>query len=460
MLPFEKIKEYTDTVCNQIRWKKAHSTISEEIENHIIDQRNAYIKDGVNEEDATDKAISQMGDPITIGTQLDRTHRPKPQWEMLILTMLIVISGIIIQKISSLDNSLRMSSFNASQVVFALVGIALLIITYFADFTLIGKYPKIVYFSVLILSVITFIASTRVNGKAYYAAYCLLLFPTAFSAIVYSMRGKGYRGIILCELLFLLPALIAILVPTVTGLSMLAISGLVIISIAIAKDWFITKKLHSFILAYVPVFGAIIFFLTELFSSPYAWNRIQAAFHPELEPNGFGYMAVLTKSLLQNSKLLGCGTLPQQYASSAVFPLPAVNTDFLLTYVIFKMGWLVFAAIMAMFIIFIIKSFVMCLKQKRGLGLLVSISVLLTFAFQIISYVTFNLGFQLLSPLSLPLFSHGNIALIINLALTGLMLSVFRSGDIAKDKYIPSSSENKFISWKDKKLIIDFGKIV
>ena len=31
MPPFEKIKEYTNTVCNQIRWKKARPAISEEI---------------------------------------------------------------------------------------------------------------------------------------------------------------------------------------------------------------------------------------------------------------------------------------------------------------------------------------------------------------------------------------------------------------------------------------------
>lgn len=62
-----------------------------------------------------------------------------------------------------------------------------------------------------------------------------------------------------------------------------------------------------------------------------------------------------------------------------------------------------------------------------------------------------------MGPLSLPLFSRGNIALMINLVLIGLMLSVFRNGDIVKDKYTSLSFNNDFISWKDKKLIIDFG---
>lgn len=458
MLSFEKIKEYTHTVCSQIRWEKAHSIISEEIENHIIDQRDAYVKNGTNEADATDKAIAQMGDPVTVGTQLDRTHRPRPQWGMLILTILMVILGIAIRIILSSDSSLRIIQYNPAQGIFVLAGIALLMIAYFADFTLIGKYPKTVYFSVLLLSVITLLASARFNGRAYHAAYCLLLFPVAFSAIVYSTRGKGYWGIVLCEFAFLLPTVIAVSVPTATGLLLLAISGLVILSVAIAKDWFMTKKLHSFILAYVPALGFIIFLSLKLFSSPHAWNRIQAAFHPELYPRSFGYTVTVIKSLLENAKLLGCGTLPEQFAAFDRFPLPEPNTDYLLTYIVFKMGWLVFGVIMGMLTVFIVKGFIMCFKQKSVLGLLVSISVLLTFTFQVINYVIYNLGFGLLGPLSLPLFSYGNTALMINLALIGLMLSVFRCGDIAKDKYIRASSKYNFITWNERKLTIDFSK--
>ena len=90
MGPFDKIKDYGVTVCNQIRWKRAHPLIEEEIENHIIDQRDAYISDGDDETTATNKAIIQMGDPVEVGIQLDRTHRPKPQKTMIFLTMLLL----------------------------------------------------------------------------------------------------------------------------------------------------------------------------------------------------------------------------------------------------------------------------------------------------------------------------------------------------------------------------------
>ena len=67
MQPFDEIKQYCKTVCEQIRWKKAHNIISEEIENHLYDQRDAYISQGEDEKSAIQKAILQMGDAVSIG---------------------------------------------------------------------------------------------------------------------------------------------------------------------------------------------------------------------------------------------------------------------------------------------------------------------------------------------------------------------------------------------------------
>ena len=72
-----KITEYLEVVRQQIRWKKVQSSVLEEIENHIIDQKNAFMIDGFSEEEAIDKTIAEMGDPIVVGEKLDRVHRPR-----------------------------------------------------------------------------------------------------------------------------------------------------------------------------------------------------------------------------------------------------------------------------------------------------------------------------------------------------------------------------------------------
>ena len=81
-----KITEYLETVRQQIRWKKAQLPVLEEINNHLIDQKNAFISEGLSEEEAADRAIAEMGDLFLSGKQLDRAHRPRPDWPLLVMT--------------------------------------------------------------------------------------------------------------------------------------------------------------------------------------------------------------------------------------------------------------------------------------------------------------------------------------------------------------------------------------
>ena len=79
----ETIREYLDTVQEQIRWKRARPVVARELEQHLNDQRGAFLEEGNTPETAERLAVEEMGDPVTVGTELDRVHRPKPQWWLL-----------------------------------------------------------------------------------------------------------------------------------------------------------------------------------------------------------------------------------------------------------------------------------------------------------------------------------------------------------------------------------------
>ena len=454
MEQFDKIKKYTITVCEQIRWKKAHTSISEEIENHIIDQREAYFLSGMDEMTATDNAIKQMGDPVVVGTQLDRTHRPKPQWAMLSLTIVLVLIGYIIN--TYLINEPGIPS-QKRVFLSVFIGLGVMLIAYFFDFSLIAKYPRLVYASIMLFAIALFFISPRYNGAVYYNIFASLLFPLAFAAIIYWARDKGYLGIMLCGISFLLPALITITIPSAASFLLLVFSGLILLTIAISKNWFAVNKLFGYLLVYIPTL--ISFALLLLNVSYRLGTRLKVAFDPSIDPLGHGWQGSVARALLGNSKLIGTGTMPSQYNDiQGFFPLPGIDTDFSLTYLIFKFGWIAFIVIMAIIVLFIAKGFILSLKQKSTLGLLVSLSVVLTFTLQAVGYVLTNLGFILLAPISLPLISYGNTATIINMALIGLMLSVFRTGSVVKDSTPINASNSGIITWDDGKLIINFGK--
>ena len=86
---------------------------------------------------------------------------------------------------------------------------------------------------------------------------------------------------------------------------------------------------------------------------------------------------------------------------------------------------------------------------------------MLNFAVQTFDYVMFNLGFQMASPISLPLVITSNVAFVINMVLIGFMLSVFRTGDVVVDKAAPYDAKGcRLIAWDSGKLTINFKSII
>ena len=67
-----QIKEFLNTVCEQIKYKPIRNSISEELENHIEESKENYIRDGLEEKEAEEKAIVQMGNAEEIGKKLNK----------------------------------------------------------------------------------------------------------------------------------------------------------------------------------------------------------------------------------------------------------------------------------------------------------------------------------------------------------------------------------------------------
>ncbi|MDF2686575.1 MAG: hypothetical protein K0S55_1757 [Clostridia bacterium] len=438
MQQFDKIHAYSKLVCDQIRWKKAQPVIAEEIENHLIDQKEVYMADNMDEETATAEAIQQMGDPVQVGTELDRVHRPKPEWNIIILTMVALMLGIGI-KIFITNSGDFIEPKNA--IIAGVIGIVFMVGAYFADYTIIGKFPKTFYFTILIITI--FLRVTSNIRDYYYAQYAVLLFPLAYAAFVYSMRGKGYWSLILSGIAYGLLVYVAFLIPSFSQFVIITLSGLVIFCFAIQKGWFKIHKLCGYLMIAVPVF------LAAMISKDYIWGQLKIALHPELEAQGTGYINLLVKDILKNSKFISNGEMSKTY-------FPCMDTDYVLTYLIYQFGWISMILISVLLAAFIIFGFRLCLKQKSILGLLMSLSVMLIFTFQTVFYILANLGF-IFTSFSLPLISYGCTATIINMALIGVMLSVFKSGSIVKDKHFEKrTTKHMLISRKNGEFVISF----
>lgn len=426
----ERISAYVNAICEQIRWKRARPGIAEEMTNHIADQRDAYRAKGLGDDLATDRALTDTGDAVLIGAQLDRAHRPKPQWGLLIGVAALLAIGLVLQLLFWRFSAVRMNNSIIGSFASTGIGLAVLFAAYFADFSLIGRYPKTVYFSVLLLWGAAYLLSSPVarnplslwppspiNNKpldlrTLYTHYIALLFPLALSAIIYAMRGKGHRGMLVCGAAFIAQAVFAVHVSIITGFYLVVAAGLLLLGIAVGKRWFGVSRARGILLLLLPAAAAAVLILYLL--NNYAWW-------------GFFTMLVYSKEyywsttweMLSKASFWGAGNFQPGY----------MEQDIILSTAVSKWGWIVFIIVGAALLFLVAKGSHACLKQKRPLNMFVSLSVFVTFALQALGNMAYNL--QLLwwfRPYSMPFMSFDSLSTVVNLGLLGIMLSVFRNG--------------------------------
>lgn len=454
----DKIKQYTALICNQIRYKQAHNVISEEIENHIIDQRDSFINEGLDEVTATDKAIKEMGDPIIVGSELDRTHRPRPEWSIIALTISALLAGLSVNlfiEISSGEPSFRRFA------VGVILGIVCMMVAYFIDFTIISKYPRILFISLAVIMLVFWAFSLQMNGARRWIntpifgyvswKYMMLLFPMLYSGIIYSMRNKGYLGIFLCGIFYFIPIIIALLIPSLLVVFIHTVICLILLSISICKGWFNVNRLHGMLLVFIPVALFVIMELPSVVSS----NRFQILLDPHIDPLGAGFRTIIIRDILNDANFIGQGSLSNDMSSWLLGF--STHNIIVLVYLVHQIGWISAIGISIILSVFMARGIYLCFKQKSFLGQLISLSVLLTLSMQILIYMSSNLGFPLFHSDTLPFISRGNSGMMVNLTLVGIILSVFKTGNLVRDSRSTQTRDYKFLEFTDGKIIIDLN---
>lgn len=146
------VKSYLDEVCSEIKNKRVHAEIKEELLCHIEEITLNYIDSGINEEEALNKAISQMGSPITIGTELNKVHKCKADWKLLSLTLMLVTIGILSLYLIGIQNN--NPAFLKKALIFNFIGFVILYISSFLGYRKLKLHSKGIYSVTLILLIL------------------------------------------------------------------------------------------------------------------------------------------------------------------------------------------------------------------------------------------------------------------------------------------------------------------
>ena len=160
-----QIKEFLNTVCEQIKYKPIRQNISEELKNHVEEIKENYIAEGISEEIAETKAIEQMGNGIEIGKKLNKIHKPKLDWKLLIILGILVSFGFLVSMTKTVNTTTIQNMNYMTKFIIALViGTMISVTIYFFDYTKLQKYSKYFYLIATITVIGTILCGTLING--------------------------------------------------------------------------------------------------------------------------------------------------------------------------------------------------------------------------------------------------------------------------------------------------------
>jgi len=460
----KKIITFLDDVCIHIKCKAVHKDIRDELTNHIYELKEEYTDRSIDEEKALEMAISAMGNCDELGSRLNKQHKPETEWSLIGLTAIIAVIGGIIMYMSSKFDSLQAVSFG-KYLFFAVIGICVLAGLYFFDCTKLKKLAVPLYLITFILLLFTLYKGATFNGRSFLAIggisvssdYVPIMFLAAITGFMEKGRDKGgiaVAGILALALISLIPV---IALPNLTVAFVLMICYAVLIISSVSKNHFGGyRKLQ---LASLGGIGILVLCIMAFFiiSEPYRLERISSFItRGQSDPYGAGWQQVMADKWLAASTLFGKSTETVD-GYSIDMGMPGLTSNYVLINVIATLGWVVGLALVLAIAVFIGRMFVTTRKIKNAYGFYLSLGACTILSAQFVFSVLINFNLFPMTDISLPFVSYGGVGYIANMALVGMLLSVWRRNKLISSSHDKNPrSKNKFISFEDGKLIISF----
>lgn len=416
----KEIKEYLRSVCCQIRNSKIHSDIQEEVIGHIEEIAEEYMEGGFSENEAINNAIAQMGDASLVGRELNKVHKQKPEWSIIILVSVFAALGLCMIFLIDSGGILTYSLLSKS-ITGTLVGLSFAAFLYYFDYMKIKGYSKYIYLATTVIMFLTIIFGRTVNGKPYlfigtainFIDASPMLLTISLAGILSQFNWSGIRKFIYGSTLLVVPALLMIVSRSPSTLLLYCTSVIVLLIISGVKikniSIIITSCLATFIL--------------YLFKEPSLAQRLLMFLNAKSDAQGSGYLNIQLDKLIHSAGIWGQGLTFDGRM------LPDIHTDFIFTYIIYSFGWIAGLLLALLIMFFLVRIGSIALDVKNSYGKLLIGGFTAIFSVQFVWNILMNLSLVPITSVDLPFISYGNSQFIISMAIIGLILNIYKQNN-------------------------------
>ena len=349
----------------------------------------------------------------------------------LVLTVLLVVIGLIMLFSASYARAYYKTGNSAkyfiSQLMFAVMGMGVLFLFSRIPYEWYQKLSLLILFVAVAILALVPLIGIEVGGATRWISLGFTRFQpseiakfaviTSFAAIMaaHTRDMKGFKygfapymlilGVI-AGLLYLEPHMSATLIILAVGFIMMILGG---------TNW-------KFLVGLVVVAVGLV--AVYLLTKGYTADRIRAWLDPESDPLDKGLQILQSQYAIGSGGLtgLGFGRSSQKYMY-----LPEEHNDYIFAIVCEELGFIGAIGILALFALLIIRGYWIAMHARDRYSMLLAAGLTTLLALQVFLNVAVVTNLLPSTGISLPFFSSGGTALIMQLAENGIVLNISRS---------------------------------
>ncbi|OJE39015.1 cell division protein FtsW [Bacillus proteolyticus] len=414
----KKGERFLKEVTNHIKSKEAKDLVATELDFHLKQTKNMWMDKGVSEEIAEDKAVEQMGSPIKLGRELNKLHKPKVDWFLLMLLVAAMGLGFLPVIAFGYMNDLLMN-----KVISVVLGIATVVVMMLLDYRKLERLGWLFYtIGVLILLILNCFPSVRVAGEP-----LIKIGPVAISRLMavpfFFLAWASFFNNSRIKVIHLVALYLFSLYLFLIG-SALSTMFIYIVMVFGMLWWSRLGKKKATIITAVP----ICLFIFGVFSywpsvKSYHWPTFLAYINPERDARGAGFMYIRLKEVMSSAGWFGT------YGDTKF--IPTADTDFVFASLTYYYGYVLALILILILSLFVVRLVAISYKINDRYGKLLLVGGMTLFVVQFIYNVGMILGLLPIASISLPFISYGLTPTVFHALLMGIVLSVYRRKDIS-----------------------------
>lgn len=454
-----QINEFLNSVCEQIKYKPIRNTIAEELKDHIEDKKEELIEMGQNEEEAEKNAVEQMGDAEIIGKELNKVHRPRLDWKLLIILVVLLIFGFVISYIITENEHTEMmqymkegvseyitTNYMIKYLCFVGLGFAVGVIIYFCDYERIKNKPLILYIIATVVIILAFLFGISVNGINFLRignysirsnTIAVPLYILAFIVFLENINEENKltklfkeknikinANVLKLVVLSLISLLMLSLIPSSSSVIVLAITYLILATKKVVSESE-NKRKHLLILWGIPIIVGTVVVLFEVLANPYVLDKFISVYNPEEYKKSEGWRALNRKEIIESAQKFGeAGNM-----SDAIYLFDGFGNNKIIS-ILAHFGWIPTVTLIIAVLAFSIKLVINSFKIKEKYGSLIILGIGCMFILQSIFNILMNFNLLFDASFNLPFVTYGCGELVVNMMCLALIFAVYRKKDV------------------------------